>query len=189
MEGLFKIPTLCLGKIVDQKIKKTLKKELKKYDWNRGTRTIISEIRAELVSYRTTFDEIPLGGYLKEEGLELSMCPFCLRTITPGLGLHFFVGPTAVDPASTQKFKAYWIKNRRMFDSREMHETRRFARLQIANLVEDVTNLNDFMELWHKKYQALVTEKLPEMYARVGILTSSINAFRATKLFELIHWY
>jgi hypothetical protein len=114
--------------------------------------------------YREAWDEIPLGGSLKNGG-ELSMCPFCFTSLVPGHGLHFRYKTVWDSFERKNTWQVTWIRNRRYLDLREARNYLSYIRRTIAEIVEESDILGDpFWKLWIDRYQKSILKWIPINY-------------------------
>jgi len=144
------------------------------FDWKVPLDQIVDEVLRDASVFAWSFDEIPLGGYLRNSGDELSLCPYCFRTLVPGQGLHFLVdlvldewtySPTAAVNEMKWKWQPYWIRNRREpTDWRELRTYLRYIRRTVSEIVRETDSKEEFPKLWVEKYRASVWRELPRQY-------------------------
>jgi len=138
----------------------------------------LEEIEMEIVRMGPTFalaeDEIPLHGYLEDPSVELSMCPYCFRTLVPGRGLHF-IAEVCLDessyspdaPAADMRWiwKPHWIRNRREpADVRENRRYLRHVRRTVGRVVRSYGKEANFPKIWVEEQRAVVLAELPRQY-------------------------
>ena len=144
------------------------------YNWKYD----LEEIEREIVRVGPTFalaeDEIPLSGYLEDPSVELSMCPYCFRTLVPGRGLHFIAevcldessySPDAPDADMRWIWKPHWIRNRREpADVRENRRYLRHVRRTVGRVVRSYGEKANFPKIWVDEQRAVVLAELPRQY-------------------------
>jgi len=178
LERLEYRPSLCSFKsdrVVDPETRRqTIHENLAIFDWKVPLEQIIDEVLGDAAAFAWSFDEIPLGGHLRSKGEELSLCPYCFRTLVPGQGLHFLVdlvldewtySPTAAVSEMRWKWQPYWIRNRREpTDWREFRAYLRYIRRTVGEIVRETDPKEEFPKLWVEKYRASVWRELPRQY-------------------------
>ena len=150
---------------------------LSSFDWKVPLDGVVDEVLREASPFASSFDEIPLGGYLRDAGAELSLCPYCFETLIPGRGLHFLVdlvldestySPTASVDKMRWHWQSYWIRNRREpTDWRELRTYLRYIRRTVGEIVRDTDSKVEFPKRWVEKYRASVWRELPRQYTYV----------------------
>jgi hypothetical protein len=163
-------PSLCRGSTrTMQERESYIRRQLSSFVFRVEFDRVVREIMEESGSFMVARDELPIFGYFDSRirTRNWSLCPFCLRAIMPGHGLHFKVVELTRDPIMRwlrPALKVEWIRNQREVDTREWRPGNRFSRNEVERLVENFSSVEEFKELWYDKARSCIRKELKELY-------------------------
>lgn len=140
---------------------------IRNVEWKISKEQLVREVMEERANFQFHDDEIPISGYANTEfgELDVVLCPYCLRGIKVGVGLHFRVVEVMENPGANTTLEVRWIRNRREIDPRELSDYRMFVRRQMPRIVRTVDSVTKFHHLWGLEFRDSLAVDLPKVYA------------------------
>lgn len=163
-------PSLCRGNTRDDEQREAYyRQQISKLAFKVDPEQVVREFKSECDDFMHARDEMPISGYYDPYIRQpvLSICPFCLRGIYPGDGLHFRIVtgfPDFTDPLSRPRIHIEWIRNQREVDERELHPSKEYSRMMIEEFAAGISSEKEFKAIWYGKARSCVRTELKELY-------------------------